>query len=1063
MAAKKTASDYQALETRLVLASWFQDQLGYRANREMLEDLAQAEEGFDAAGGSYLVSRLISRSDCALPADDLARYDANIQIHLAHINRRRTKPIVLRYFQHLSLLATELYLDRISAAPRKFVADLNSFVRRENTKKPINPHPEFSENDLNKLAFWMATGSGKTLLFHFHYLQFLNYRPFEVENVLLVTPNTNLTEQHLAEMAESDLPCERFQLSGGGLGSSHPNAVRVIEITKLVEEKKGGGESVPIEYFEGKNLVFVDEGHKGTGSLAEAFRRRRQLIAGDGFTFEYSATFGQALDASKRDEVTVEYAKAILFDYSYRYFYGDGFGKNFHILNLKETTDEEAVDTLLLGNLLSFFEQRLYFADKREEIRPYGLDPPLWLLVGSRVTTTNSDTLRFVQFLGRFLRNERGWSEKVVGKIFEGKSGIITTEDGDLFTGHLNYLRERWGGNPDGASRKEIYHAILGQVFNAGQPGELEILTIGASKEEVGLRVSGCDDYFGLVYVSKASEFAKKVAEQAPDLKVGDDAIVNPLFPTVKHADSAINLLVGAKKFMEGWSSWRVSNMGLLNVGRSEGSEIIQLFGRGVRLRGWQRLLKRSEALSDLRHPDHIALLETLNIFAIRANYMANFKAYLEREGLRTDGYATFHLDVLENEAFIKEGLLRPQLPRDRSFADEVDVVLMPDRKLSVKVDMTTRVRALHGGASGGVDTIEASGGERCRIPTTALNHIDWAGLHLELVDYAAGRGFRNLVIPYEAPRLILEDDSPLYELTAPESWLTPDSSTDASCLREVVLSILRKYIDRFYRTAQQRWESEHMVLEILDKEDDNFQPYQVSVAKTDFELVREVEKIIEEAKKAFQAKKKTGIYAKENQDLPNLIFDRHLYQPLLIAKKKVEIRTSPKALEESERVFVEDLRNFCEAEKEGVLKGKQLFLLRNLGRGKGIGFFDDKGFYPDFILWMKKSRGKAQRIIFVEPHGMLLGSDGPKGDKLQLHKKLQEHIAPTLEKAGMDHVTLDAFIVSSTPFSKLHKKFGNFDGVDWTKSEFARQHVLFQEKRNEDSDYVREICRWET
>ena len=37
---------------------------------------------------------------------------------------------------------------------------------------------------------------------------------------------------------------------------------------------------------------------------------------------------------------------------------------------------------------------------------------------------------------------------------------------------------------------------------------------------------------------------------------------------------------------MEGWNSWRVSNMGLLNIGRNEGSEIIQLFGRGVRLRG---------------------------------------------------------------------------------------------------------------------------------------------------------------------------------------------------------------------------------------------------------------------------------------------------------------------------------------------------------------------------------------------------------------------------------------------------------------------------------------------
>ena len=44
-------------------------------------------------------------------------------------------------------------------------------------------------------------------------------------------------------------------------------------------------------------------------------------------------------------------------------------------------------------------------------------------------------------------------------------------------------------------------------------------------------------------------------------------------------------------------------------------------------------------------------------------------------------------------------------------------------------------------------------------------------------------------------------------------------------------------------------------------------------------------------------------------------------------------------------------------------------FLLRNLTRGKGVGFFDSSGFYPDFILWVKGKDG--QRIVFIDPHGM--------------------------------------------------------------------------------------------
>ena len=42
--------------------------------------------------------------------------------------------------------------------------------------------------------------------------------------------------------------------------------------------------------------------------------------------------------------------------------------------------------------------------------------------------------------------------------------------------------------------------------------------------------------------------------------------------------------------------------------------------------------LKRSSALEG-SHPDHLRLLETLNIFAVRANYMAQFRDYLEAGG----------------------------------------------------------------------------------------------------------------------------------------------------------------------------------------------------------------------------------------------------------------------------------------------------------------------------------------------------------------------------------------------------------------------------------------------
>ena len=106
--------------------------------------------------------------------------------------------------------------------------------------------------DLEKLAFWMATGAGKTLIMHINYHQYLYYCKEKLDHIVLITPNEGLSEQHIRELANSDIRCERFNVEGNQLSNNH-NALQVIEITKLVEEKTGEGESVEVEAFEGKN------------------------------------------------------------------------------------------------------------------------------------------------------------------------------------------------------------------------------------------------------------------------------------------------------------------------------------------------------------------------------------------------------------------------------------------------------------------------------------------------------------------------------------------------------------------------------------------------------------------------------------------------------------------------------------------------------------------------------------------------------------------------------------------------------------------------------------------
>ena len=106
---------------------------------------------------------------------DLERYDDNIREHLTAMNAGRTEPITLRYFQYLAALCAEVFLDRRSQSRANLLASLNVFADELNSHRaPPDRVERFKHSDLNKLAFWMATGSGKTLLMHLNYHQFLH-------------------------------------------------------------------------------------------------------------------------------------------------------------------------------------------------------------------------------------------------------------------------------------------------------------------------------------------------------------------------------------------------------------------------------------------------------------------------------------------------------------------------------------------------------------------------------------------------------------------------------------------------------------------------------------------------------------------------------------------------------------------------------------------------------------------------------------------------------------------------------------------------------------------------
>ena len=491
--------------------------------------------------------------------------------------------------------------------------------------------------------------------------------------------------------------------------------------------------------------------------------------------------------------------------------------------------------------------------------------------------------------------------------------------------------------------------------------------------------------------------------------------------------------------------------MGLLNIGRSEGSQIIQLFGRGVRLKGKGMSLKRSAVLPG-PHPRHIQLLETLNIFAVHANYMAQFREYLEREGVETEPTIELPLFIRINEPALKKNLVIPRTPEGRDFMQEKKLALEVDSQIKVRLDLSVRVQMMASTAQG-LHEVRAQAGLERQIPSESLALVDWEQLYLDLLDYKAGRGWHNLVILPETPQQLLAQVD--YTLVADDAVVRPQTFAERQLLQQAVTGILQKYMDTFYRRRQERWERHTLEYRPLDENDPNLAlnreqvsagkpAYVVRVPRSDTVLLEKIQKLLEDADR---------LYRQEDRDLPRIHFDGHLYLPLLVQELD-KLKSRPPALNKSEARFLRDLKSFWEQEKDAGMKGKEVFVLRNLSRGKGVGFFENSGFYPDFILWVVDGSTNSQRIIFVEPHGMLHAKAYIHDEKARLHKLLPQLAKEIGKRGGPKNVVLDSYVVSATTYEDLRTKY---DDGTWDKERFAKAHILFQE-RSKDYDYVERI-----
>ena len=1039
---------------------------------ELGEKLKDTQEGYDNQGRSYFVDVLISlKPKCER---SLLSYDAAIREYVEKLKSNRTDTnFNLKYFQYLAVLFTEIFLDKYYNNKQQFLDELNEFLKDFNNENRLEVS-YFTEDNFRKLAFWMATGSGKTLIMHINYWQIMKYSGNKWDNIILITTNEGLSVQHYEELKLSGIDTKLYTGNIDNL-KTRDEEILVIDIYKLTSEKKGKGLSVDISYFDGKNLVFIDEGHKGQKAEEQKWKKLREEIGKNGFLLEYSATFGQVIGVERQrgnnylnDEYTTmseahtggaissnkdlydEYTKAIIFDYSYKHFYDDCYGKDFYIYNIKtngevnkEIYSEEQETLLLMAGLLSFYEQLIIFEKHNEELREYNIEKPLWIFVGGKVVSkgVDSDVLKLIQFLDKIIKDEH-YLEENIKKILNGNSALIDSHGNDVFEGKFEFIRH------ENFQFNFIINNIYQKVF--GGKGILELFEIKNAEGEIGLKVSTAKDYFGVINVGDLNSLKKLILQAGIEVK--NDYLSQSLFFGINKMNSPINILIGSKKFVEGWNSWRVSNMGLLNMGRGEGPQIIQLFGRGVRLRG-----TKGNSLKREKNPDYkLKVLQTLFIFGLNADYINSFLKAMENEEAR---YKEITIPIRYNSLEKWEGKIYTiKTKEDFDFINYPLKLTIDQKNLNnIVIDLRPKITLTHEFNFG---TVQSMIDEPSDIPDEYFKIIDWNYLYSEIVNYKTTKGMYNLMVDSEAIMQIVKSGG--YKIfldqTAEESTknnnkpiFTIHSFNEVKQFQDIILMVLKEYLNRFYSKEKKRKTMNYLEAEPLTIKGHTYMyPEEGKITlKIPESLNTDIMNVMKQLKiycsGAIPANWKPG---------KSFILDlnNHLYTPLIIwMKNKDEIKSMPVKLNKGETDFVHDFEVFIDKNRN-VIKNNEVFLLRNLSR-KGVGFFLDSGFYPDFIIWIKKEN--KQHIIFIDPKGIRnLGNF--KDEKIQLCgsyiKEIEQQINKELDKNGVkENLQLDSFILSVTSYNDIKNIFNERNS---TIDDFWKHNVVFQEE----NDYIKRI-----
>ncbi len=530
----------------------------------------------------------------------------------------------------------------------------------------IIPFREFA----NRMSFWMATGSGKTLIIIklidiLHTL--MERKLIPKREILFLTYREDLLQafKKLVEEFNKARPMNK--------------QIRLVSLKNYEEEKKYGvlGRRVFIYRSDllsdekkenilnfrdflssedekpfGDWYLILDEAHKG-----DKEESKRQVIysilSQKGFLFNFSATFTSPIDI-----VTTVY------NLNLSEFISKGYGKQIYVsqeeakaFKDKEDFRETEKRKIILKTLIML--SAIKKAYDRVKERDLYHNPLLIYLVNS-VNVKDSDLKLVFNELAKLGKSidENLFEECKQELIKELRNAKYTLGDKSMSLGFFEeFLND--------LSVRDIYK----YVYNSSGGGNIEYIVNPDNKQELALKLDNSDSPFALVRIG---DITKWIKEFLVGYKENETFRETGFFETLNDKDSPINILMGSRAFYEGWDSNRPNVITFINIGTGTDAKkfVLQAIGRGIRIEPLQNKRKRLEFLGvneeiakNLyeKFKNEAKALETLIVFATNKNAVQTILTELEMV-IKAEGFET--VSLWENEKAKDYTLLIPVYKR---------------------------------------------------------------------------------------------------------------------------------------------------------------------------------------------------------------------------------------------------------------------------------------------------------------------------------------------------------------------------------------------------------------